>query len=698
MSIRKRFDNLPKIILIKTIAIIFFVELVNHEIAMRILPITPLSEALMDAIALSILVLLPLWFWIVQPLKFSIIYKESEIKTYNNALENHVIITKTDINGKITYINKKFVQISGYTEEEILGKTHRLINSGHHPKEFFSVMWKDITSGKVWHGQVKNKAKDGSYYWLDTIVSPILDSNGDIKEFISIRRDITKDKEINKQKVFYETILNSMEQGFIIRNRNNEIEHLNTAACDILEINSEESRNKTSLSKKFMLLKEDETPLPFEEYPGIITLSTGVSNQKTVGIRGKNGRISWLQAYAVPFKKEPNSLPDSTLITFLDITEQIKKTKQFVDSELRLNEAQKIAQIGSWSINLLDKKNHFSAQMYEIFPVNRQKNKISYEECYSYIYYKDRAACDAALAKFLNEGTPQVVKFRIQHPDKLIWVETRCQTAINADGAICELFGTCQDITSRVELEESLNVERIKSTQSSKLAYLGEISASIAHEINNPLAIISGIGQLFPKLATQSPEKVASRINELNKAIERVAKIVRGLKRYSRISSSDYRSYHQLFAIIQEAMSLCTLKSSKYNVAITSEITSESHIFCDAIEIEQVLINLISNAIDGVKDNKDGFVKIHAFDQGADVVIQISNPGTIPNNIREKLFEPFFTTKPVGEGTGLGLSISKSIIADHRGTLTLLDSGEYETCFEIKLPKLTDIKAVTNES
>ncbi len=110
------------------------------------------------------------------------------------ALDEHAIVSITDIDGKITYANDKFCSISGYRRDELIGSNHRVVKSHHHSAEFFQVLWATISSGKVWHGEVCNRAKSGDEYWVSATIVPLLDQNGLPQEYIGIRTDITEQK------------------------------------------------------------------------------------------------------------------------------------------------------------------------------------------------------------------------------------------------------------------------------------------------------------------------------------------------------------------------------------------------------------------------------------------------------------------------------------------------------------------------
>jgi len=284
-------------------------------------------------------------------------------------------------------------------------------------------------------------------------------------------------------------------------------------------------------------------------------------------------------------------------------------------------------------------------------------------------------------------GEDYVIKHRLwlDHGARIKHVEGIGKVTKDATGKVIFLSGTCRDQTMEVELESMLQEERAKSIHQSKLASLGEMSAGVAHEINNPLTIISGSLFLLGEYR-ENPENFSATIAKIESACTRIEKIVSGLRKFSRTSDKVVRKPESIKGLLEEVLVLIEAKSKRHSTPILLSVEDGLSINCDAMEIEQVMINLINNAIDAVKEHPEKWVKITCFRDNDQVLLNFIDSGTNLSKATEaKLFEPFFTTKPVGQGTGLGLSISKGILDQHQASIKV-DRSYPTTCFQIGFP------------
>jgi PAS domain S-box-containing protein len=248
-----------------------------------------------------------------------------------------------------------------------------------------------------------------------------------------------------------------------------------------------------------------------------------------------------------------------------------------------------------------------------------------------------------------------------------------------------------QDLTGRKSVEQELEANRAQIVSSSRLSALGKMAGGIAHEINNPLAVIHASAANISRMAESGSVQVPALLknsNRISQTANRISRIVRSLRHVARESSADEFRETPVREIVDETLELCAERFREHNIRlVVSAIDPQAVINCREAQISQVLLNLLQNAYDELVDREgERWVKLDVTYCDRWVIFSVSDSGRgISPEHRAHIMEPFFTTKPVGKGVGLGLSISRSIALEHGGTLELDEQSPY-TCFRLKLP------------
>lgn len=243
-----------------------------------------------------------------------------------------------------------------------------------------------------------------------------------------------------------------------------------------------------------------------------------------------------------------------------------------------------------------------------------------------------------------------------------------------------------------MEAQKIVKEQELSIIESNRLATLGEMASSIAHEINNPLTIIAGNNQQIKNNLVQASnitdkEKLLNNTDKIEKTVKRISNIIKGLRLLSRDATNDQMDFVPIQSLLEETLSLCTEKFHHSKIDFTLKCEYQDKIFCRGTQIAQVLINLLNNAHDAVNELETKWIKLEIIQIDNDIKISVTDSGHgIPLNIQDKILQPFFTTKEIGKGTGLGLSISKGIIEAHKGSLSIGTLNGH-TCFTVILPQ-----------
>lgn len=241
-----------------------------------------------------------------------------------------------------------------------------------------------------------------------------------------------------------------------------------------------------------------------------------------------------------------------------------------------------------------------------------------------------------------------------------------------------------------LKAQSKVKEQEAKIAESSKMASLGEMASSIAHEINNPLTIIYGKArQIQSYVENKNPHAMEKSLQDALKIIstvDRISRIIKGLRKISRDASSDSMATVSAKELVEETLSFCQQRFQQSNIDFKLSMEYSGDVHCRQTELSQVILNLLNNSYDAVLNLEEKWVELKVESTLNTLVIAVTDSGRgISKDVQTKIFQPFFTTKEVGKGTGLGLSISKGIVEAHFGQF-YLDEKCANTKFVIEIP------------
>jgi PAS domain S-box-containing protein len=622
------------------------------------------------------------------------------------------LVSVADLSGKITSVNKNFCAISGYTEEELIGSNHSIVNSGYHTKEFWADMYKSLFSGETWQGEIRNRTKDGSLYWVSTVIYPIKDEQGKPIQFMSIRQEITAAKEnesiIQKQINFQELVIRTSSK-LINLNPERLEDAINTALKDIGEFVDADrayifdyNLDKETTSNLYEWCREGVDPqidalqnIPFSDVPKWIeTHFRGEIMDIPSVAELPNDQFKELME--VQDIKSLIALPmmDGNICTGFIGFDSVREVHTF-------NETDKIIlELFAEMIVNINKRIHFIQEIElankRYIEINEGLEKIIAEKTAKNNELTQNMANQDKLA-MIGEITAGITH-DLNTPIGAIKVgaESIHFTLRNLFNQVLEKC-TAEQLHLACSLDVSSNtqmfiggLQTMRETQT-MLTYLGEQYPEIEQKDEMAAALVKARIQtnqasIIEKIV-HSPNSLAfidliyhiqstrTFVNTVLEAGEKAASVIKNLRFYLKEGGVHQKAPVRLHDNIKTVLNVFN-HQLKHGIDLTFDVPEELMVVGYETKLYQLWSNLIKNAIDAMSNG--GELQILGKKLGREVVVSIRNSGTpIPEEIREQIFEKFFTTKADKNGTGLGLSIVKKVVEEHHAKIKLESDNSF---------------------
>jgi PAS domain S-box-containing protein len=378
------------------------------------------------------------------------------------------------------------------------------------------------------------------------------------------------------------------------------------------------------------------------------------------------------------------------LLHFEDITARKKAEEKLALTKDILDRAQKVARVGSWHMDLQTNTMLWTDEAYRLFGLE-PGTPVNYERFLEKVHPGDREYVErkwrAALA-----GEPYEIEHRIIVNGQIKWVREKAEVETDKNGRPLRAIGTVQDITGYKQQETDKTRLQKELLHVSRVTAMGELTAALAHELNQPLMAIMGNVQaaqkfLAPDAHGQGPDLAEIReiLDDVVKDSKRAAEIIRKIRGFLK------KSLHKpvpldLNSTIQEILPLIRSNALIKNVSLNIELAPDlPPVLGDRIQLQQVIVNLALNGFEAMTGEGEKKLTIRTASDGGTVTVSVKDTGTgIAVENPEDLFKPFFTTK--NEGMGMGLAVNRSIIEAHGGSLTAENNRGPGATFSFTLP------------
>jgi PAS domain S-box-containing protein len=406
-----------------------------------------------------------------------------------------------------------------------------------------------------------------------------------------------------------------------------------------------------------------------------------------------DGSVKYVHVVARPFSDESGSVEFVGAV--MDVTATKRAEQRLREREAYLAEAQRLTHTGSgaWRVAGGDAL-YLSEEWYRIYGFDPKQGLSAWNERLARMHPEDQAKVQEAKDRAIREKSDYEVEHRIVLPDgTLKYTHTVGHPVLDASGNVEQFVCTMMDITERKQAEEArdaLRQAQADLSRFSRMTTLGELTASVAHEVNQPIAAAStNANTCLRWLAAETPNVEEARFaaKRIVQDIKRAAEIINRIRQLFKKGTAQ-RELVDVNEIIQEMIILLRGETTQYRVSVGTDFAAGlPQVIADRVQLQQVLMNLMVNSIEAMKNvdrTRELIIKSQRA-QNNGLMVSVTDTGVgLPAEQAEQIFNAFFTTKP--HGTGMGLSISRSIIESHGGRLWVANNFPHGATFSFTLP------------
>ena len=617
-----------------------------------------------------------------------------EVGDLTAALDEHAIVEITDPSGKIIYVNDKFCAISQYTRGELIGQDHLLINSGHHPKAFFQNLWATISSGKVWKDEVRNRAKDGSFYWVDTTIVPFLNDDGTIRQYVAIRADISVRKAAEEKQRASETryrrLFETTKDGILILDAGTGmVMDVNPFLIELLGFSHEEFLGKKiwelGFFKDIVANRDNFAELQEKEYIRYEDMALETSMGRRIEVEFTSN------LYLVNHQKVIQC-------DIRDITERKRAQAALNENEERFRTmANSIPQL-AWIARADGNITWYNRRWHEY--TGKTPDQMQEFGSDSVL---DPAALPLVMERWkttLETGQPLDIETPLRGADgRFRTFLTRVEPLKDSEGRVVTWFGTNTDVEALKEAEEK--VQRLNADLEQRVAERTEqletanreleaFSYSVSHDLRAPLRAVNGFaGIVIEDFGPQLPAEAQRCLGLVRDGALRMGLLIDDLLNLSRLNRQPLNKQTMDTAELVRA-TLAELQPEQGPHPATVIVGQLPPCEGDQPLLKQVWANLLSNAFKYSRNREQPVVEVGCNEQDGEAVYFVRDNGSgFDKRYAHKLFGVFQRLHRAEdyEGTGVGLAIVHRILQRHGGRVWADGAIDQGATFYFTLPR-----------